>query len=258
MDQADYQQSSLLRAAGFRHAFFTRRGGVSSGPYESLSFSVAVGDLEQNVRENLARAARTLGVDPERVYFLSQVHGPEVKLLEGGEDRLEVLQERGDALVAASGDLACAVRVADCAPVLIGDKASGAVAAVHAGWRGTVAGVVAAAVGRLRSAIGGPGRLVAAIGPHISVENFEVSEEVAAELLQASPDPDVTDRTRGPRPHVDLRRILRAQLRGLGLSDDTIDDVGGCTVGEPGLYFSYRRDGKRSGRHLAAIVPRGN
>lgn len=255
MEASSYQQSPLLQAAGFRHAFFTRSGGVSSGPYESLNFSVAVGDLANNVQENLARAARALGVTPERVYFLSQVHGAEVKLLEGGEDRHEVLHERGDAVAALCGDLACAVRVADCAPVLIGDKTSGAVAAIHAGWRGVVAGVVAAAVRRLRAEVG-EGELVAAIGPHISVANFEVSEDVAEKLAGASPDPDVVDRTRGPRPHVDLRRILRAQLRQLGLADTAIDDVGGCTVGDPRLYFSFRRDGRQSGRHLAAIVPR--
>jgi hypothetical protein len=257
VESAHYQQSPLLQAAGFRHAFFTRRGGVSSGAYESLNFSVAVGDLAENVQENLARAARALGVDPERVYFLSQVHGREVKVLTGAENRQEVLHERGDGVIGTRGDLACAVRVADCAPILIGDKASGAAAAVHAGWRGTVGGVVAAAVERLRAELGGPGELVAAIGPHISLARFEVSADVAAELLGASPDPDVVDHTCGPKPHVDLRRILRAQLVQLGLADDAIDDVGGCTVGDASLYFSYRRDGSQSGRHLAAIVPRG-
>jgi len=257
VENAHYQQSPLLQAAGFQHAFFTRRGGVSSGAYESLNFSVAVGDLAENVQENLARAARALGVDPERVYFLSQVHGREVKRLTGADSRQEVLQERGDAVIGTRSDLACAVRVADCAPILIGDKASGAAAAVHAGWRGTVGGVVAAAVERLRAELGGPGELVAAIGPHISVAAFEVSSDVADELLGASPDPDVIDRTRGPRPHVNLRRILRAQLVELGVADDAIDDVDGCTVGEPSLYFSYRRDGRQSGRHIAAIVPQG-
>ncbi len=257
MNSADYQQSPLLQAAGFRHAFFTRKGGVSSGPYESLNFSVSVGDLEQNVQENLARAAQALGVAPDRVYFLSQVHGREVQMLSGSDNRLEVLHKRGDAVIGLKGALACAVRVADCAPILIGDKTSGAVAAVHAGWRGTVAGVVAAAVEQLRAAVGGPGELLAAIGPHISVARFEVSEDVAAEFLATSPDAEVVDRSRGPKPHVDLRRILRSQLGELGLPDSSIDDVGGCTVGEPDLYFSYRRDGRASGRHLAAIVPRG-
>lgn len=255
---AHFQTSRLLEEAGFRHAFFTRQGGVSSGPYESLNFAVNVGDREQNVQENLARAARALDVPPERLFFLSQVHGREVKLLSGGESRLAVLHERGDAVIGLEGRLACAVRIADCAPILLGDRSSGAVAAVHAGWRGTVAGLVAAAVERLRAELGGPGELLAAIGPHISVAHFEVSEDVAAELVAASPDPDVVDRTRGPKPHVDLRRILRAQLRELGLPDSSIDDVAGCTVAEPTRYFSYRRDGRQSGRHLAAIVPRGS
>jgi copper oxidase (laccase) domain-containing protein len=78
---------------------------------------------------------------------------------------------------------------------------------------------------------------------------------VAAELVLSSPDPDVIDRARGPKPHADLRRIVRAQLESLGVARDAIDDVPGCTVSEPDRFFSFRRDGARSGRHLSAIVP---
>jgi YfiH family protein len=239
MTHADFQTSPLLQAAGFRHAFFTRRGGVSTGPYASLSFSTAVGDSHEHVRENLARAAAALGVEPGRLYFLSQVHGRDVVVLGGGET-----------------PVACGVRIADCVPVLIADRKSGAVAAAHAGWRGVAAGVAAEAARRVRDLAGSDGELVAAIGPHISVSAFEVSEEVAEQLRAASPDPDVIDRGYGERPHVDLRRILHAQLRELGLREPDIDDVYGCTVGDPERYFSFRRDGKTSGRHLAAIVAR--
>lgn len=256
MIDAESQQSPLLEAAGFRHAFFTRRGGVSTGPYASLSFSVAAGDEPTNVSQNVARAARYLGVEPPRLYFLSQVHGRDVIVLDGTEDASAVLHTQGDAVASAAPGVACGVRIADCAPVLIADRASGAVAAVHAGWRGVAAGVAAAAVATLRTLIAAEGDLVAAIGPHISVAAFEVGEEVASTLRAASPDPDVISRSYGERPHVDLRRILRAQLRALGLRDADIDDVGGCTVGDSEHYFSFRRDGKRSGRHLAAIVAR--
>ncbi len=101
--------------------------------------------------------------------------------------------------------------------------------------------------------------LIAAIGPHISLAAFEVSEEVAQTLLAASRDPDIVLRSPPPshaKPHVDLRRMLRAELASQGLAEGAIDDVWGCTVLEPERFFSFRRDGKASGRHLSAIVPR--
>src|SRR2546430_2346729 len=88
---AEFRTSRLLTEAGFRHAFFTRRGGVSEGPYATLSFSVAAGDTEANVAENLARAAEALGVGAERVYYLSQVHGAVAVVIDGTEDRRDVL-----------------------------------------------------------------------------------------------------------------------------------------------------------------------
>ena len=256
MNQAEHLQSRILREAGFRHAFFTRRGGVSTGPYRSLNFSAAVGDSQELVAQNLRLGAEALGVVAERVYFLSQVHGSDVVVLNGDEDRLEVLHRKGDALLAQRSTLACGVRTADCVPILIADRRTGAAGAIHAGWRGVQAWIVRSAVERLRSLIGGDGDIVAAIGPHISLEAFEVGSEVADRLQRASPDADVVDRSLGPRPHVALGRIVRAQLRSLGLADDQIDLVPGCTLKDEQLFFSYRRDGKVGGRHLHAIVPR--
>ena len=102
---------------------------------------------------------------------------------------------------------------------------------------------------------GGTAALVAAIGPHIRVGAFEVSEDVAAELEAASPVGGVVERG-GAKPHVSLARIVTAKLRALGLDAAAIDDVGGCTVTEPDRFFSFRRNGKVGGRHLSAIVPR--
>lgn len=247
-------QSELLRSAGFSHAFFTRIGGVSEGPYRSLNFSSAVGDAVERVAENLDRAARALGVESAHVYFLSQVHGRDVVAVDGSEARREVLERQGDGVASATAGVACGVRSADCVPVLVADRRSGTVAALHAGWRGTVAGIVPAGVHRLRELAGAAPEIVAAIGPHISLSAFEVSEEVAREIAAASPDPHVVDASLGPRPHVDLRRVVRAQLRAAGVPDANIDDVIGCTVGDPEQFFSFRRDGAKSGRHLSAIV----
>jgi copper oxidase (laccase) domain-containing protein len=130
------------------------------------------------------------------------------------------------------------------------------VAAVHAGWRGIVAGVIPAAVATLRAEAAFPPELIAAIGPHISSRAFEVSSEVAGEIAEACGDASVVDHARGPKPYVDLRRAARLQLGRAGLLDRDIDDVPGCTLSDSARFFSFRRDGQHSGRHLSAITPR--
>lgn len=253
---ASYQQSPLLARAGFRHAFFTRLGGASEGPFESLSFSTAVGDTPAAVDENLRRAATLLGVDAARVLFLSQVHGRQAFFYDAPALRSETITLEGDAIGGSDATSAYGVRSADCVPVLIADQESGAVMAVHAGWRGVAGRVVEASVSCLRAHLQGRGRLLAAIGPHISAAAFEVSDEVAAELVASCPVPGALLRDGFPKPHIDLRFIVTQQLLALGLSEAAVDQVNGCTVLEPERYFSFRRDGKRSGRHLSAIVPR--
>ena len=253
-EHAEFLESALLREAGFRHAFFTRHGGVSEGAYRSLSFSIAAGDSAHNVSRNLERAAIALGVDSARIHFLSQVHGRVTHTLLGSETQAALIHVEGDALVSRAAGLACGVRSADCVPVLLADRHTGAVAAAHAGWRGAVNGIVTSAIEALRALSPTPD-LIAAIGPHISQAAFEVSEDVAEAILKASRDPDIVDRTHA-KPHLDLRRMLHAELHSNGLSEASIDDVWGCTVLEPERFFSFRRDGKASGRHLSAIVPR--
>jgi YfiH family protein len=249
-------ESRLLRQAGFAHAFFTRSGGVSTGPYASLNFSSSVGDTRDNVAKNVAIAAEILGTKSTNMYFLSQVHGRDVVLVTGAEHPARVLELRGDAVLTASAGVACGVRSADCVPVLFGEIRSGVVAAAHAGWRGLVAGVLRATIRKLREHAGPGAQLIAAIGPHISVDAFEVGADVAGELAALAPLTSVVRQGANGRPHVDLRSVARAELRAEGLEDTEIDDVFGCTVGDPQLFFSYRRDGPRSGRHLSAIVAR--
>lgn len=252
--------SPLLERAGFRHAFFTREGGVSQPPWDSLNFAASTGDDPAAVRENLARAAQVLGVATERVYLLSQVHGTAHRVLTGDESWDEVVRSVGDITLSLTRDLAVGVRTADCAPVLIADRRSGAVAAIHSGWRGTVANVVRAGVRALCDLAGGAVDLCAAIGPHIERCCFEVGPEVADELARASTAGRAAV-IEADRPCVDLRRILRAQLEAEGVLAEAIDDVLACTVcarspsGTGAPYFhSFRRDGARSGRMLSAIV----
>jgi YfiH family protein len=252
---AEFLESSLLRSAGFRHAFFSRRGGVSKGPYESLNFSVTVGDDPRNVARNLELSAEVLGVSSERVYFLSQVHGAVTKAISGSEAPAALRTVEGDAVASRGLGLACSVRTADCVPILAGDRRTGAAVAIHAGWRGVVRGIVESGISELRVLAGEGADIALAIGPHIRERAFEVSEDVALELESASPVGGVVDRS-GKKPHVSLLRIVRAKLIALGIPDESIDDVGGCTHDEPERFFSFRRDGKIGGRHLSAIVPR--
>jgi polyphenol oxidase len=253
---AEGLRSALLAAAGFRHAFFTRRGGVSEPPWASLSFAVSTGDAPEAVRENLARAASLLGVPAARVYFLSQVHGTACHALQGEEDRAEVVRWVGDALVSRTTGVACGVRTADCAPVLVADRRSGGVAAIHSGWRGTEADIAGAGVRALRALAGGEPDLVAAVGPHIERCCFEVGEDVAKRLAGCSAAGETAvSRTEGRKPRVDLRMILRAQLAAAGVTE--VEDVPGCTVCDRERFHSFRRDGQVSGRMLSAIVAGG-
>jgi polyphenol oxidase len=250
-------KSRLLEGLGVRHGFNLRTGGVSqAAAYSSFNLGRAVGDDPELVRENHRRFAAAVGYDESALFETSQVHAAGVLTVAGSEAQPAVRGLEADALVAAPGGVAIGVRIADCAPVLLLDTESGAVAALHAGWRGTVRGVVAAGVQTLLQRGGGRSEaLAAAIFPHIRRCCFEVGDDVAAELVAASPDPNVVDWSRG-KPHVDLMAILVAQLAALGIPRERIDDIPGCTRCEPQRFFSFRRDGKQSGRHLAAIVSR--
>ncbi len=232
-------RSEKLAGVGFSHGF-------SLGP---LDFR------DVRLGEHAIALANAVGFEPEDLYQVSQVHGARVRVARG--DREAMLRAEADALVAIASESprTVGVRVADCTPVLVGDEASGSVAAIHAGWRGVVAGVIAAGVG----AIGAkdPSKLVAAIGPCIGVCCFEVGDDVAAQIAAACGDAAVVVRDRGPKAHVDMRRASRAQLRTVGIADDRIDDVEGCTKCGGERFHSHRRDGERAGRSIAVIRARG-
>jgi YfiH family protein len=249
-----FDASPLLHDARFKHAFFTRLGGVSKFPLDSLNIAARVtGDDPAAVRENLQRCAHVLGVGLEKLYFLSQIHGTNAVVLTGSEDREEVVSRQGDITASNVAGVACSVRSADCVSILLADRSSGAVTAVHSGWVGTVANVVAAGVQVLRS-IAPSADIIAAIGPHIEQCCFEVGDDVAERLANASSlGASVVDRSRA-KAHVNLRRIVHAQLVNAGVDEACIDDVHGCTVCNVERYFSFRRDAKKSGRMLAAIV----
>lgn len=247
-------RSALLERAGFAHGFSTRLGGVSVGPYASMNLGWSVGDDPRAVEENHVLLARAIGHDRLALRLATQVHGARVLDVDSvTRDRKSEPPGSGhDALITRVAGVAVGVRTADCVPVLVADPSSGAVSAIHAGWRGVVAGVVPSAIEALAPDPAARGRLIAAIGPHIRVERFEVGPDVAEQIAKAS-DPSVVS-PRTPRPHVDLARAIRVQLERAGLAAAHVDDVGGDTLGEPERFHSHRRDGDRSGRMLSVIV----
>jgi YfiH family protein len=245
-------RAERLTAAGFAHGFSTRIGGASEGPYASLNLGRSVGDDPTAVAENHRRLAAAVGYTTERLFDASQVHGSAVVTLRGDDQTDEVGTRRADALVASEKGAAVGVRTADCVPVLVAEPATGRVAAIHAGWRGVVAGVVREALDALTPR--DRGQLVAAIGPSIGPCCFEVDGDVATVLAEAGGDGIVLRRD-GDKPHVDLWRAIEHQLRRAGVT--TIDTLGRCTMCEGEYFFSFRRDGAQSGRMLSVIVARG-
>jgi len=254
MHEGHFLQSSLLRRAGVRHAFFTRLGGVSTGDLASLNAAVSVGDDPERVEENLTRAAGALGVGRDRLFLASQVHGKDVVVVTAESDPEGVASARADALASNAAGVALGVRTADCVPVLLADPDAGAASAVHAGWRGVEQGVVAQAVKRLCGLGARAERVMAAIGPHIGADAFEVGEDVALRLAAASRATDVVRQSAGRKPRVNLARIVQAQLEAAGVLPSRVERVEGCTFSDARRFYSHRRDGNRSGRLLSAIV----
>jgi YfiH family protein len=242
--------SETLRAHGFAHGFSTRLGGVSEGPFASMNLGAAVGDDPERVRENHRRLAARVGYDPARLHQTSQVHGAAVWCPEADATPEQSRAVDADALVARHVGMAVAVRVADCVPVLLASPVTGHVAAVHAGWRGVAQGILAEALRELDET---PRRVVAAVGPSIGPCCFEVGEEVA-EAIAAASHPSVVLRAPGEKPKVDLWRAVEHQLEGLGVR--TVDSMRRCTRCDAERFYSFRRDGQRSGRLLGVIVAR--
>lgn len=232
-----------------RHGFSTRVGGVSQGTYASLNLGDKWGDDAAAVNANMQTIAAEGRFARDKLFVVEQVHGREVVTLSGSESAADVRAMQADAIVTRAPGLVLGVRTADCVPILLAD-AEGRVAAVHAGWRGTAAGVVSAAIDALVALGANPDSIIAAVGPAICARCFEVGEEVADQFTQVAPA--AIAREPGKKPHIDLAAANHLQLLDGGISPTHIWRSGRCTMHEPTDFYSYRRDGK-TGQHLAFI-----
>lgn len=225
-----------------RLAFSTRLGGVSAPPFDTLNLGRSTDDRPEAVADNRVRFLAALGLDPSRLVTAGQVHGADVReaLAPGHLDRC-------DALVTRQPGLTLAVTTADCMPLLM--VAPGAVAAVHAGWRGTAAEAPRRALEALCRLAGvAPSEVGVHLGPCIRSCCYQVGPEVADRFVGAAVQRN------GDVLRLDLPRAARDQLRGAGVAESAWHDTGGCTSCERDLYFSHRRDAGRTGRHWGVIA----
>lgn len=237
------------------HGFSTRLGGESRGEFAGLNLSLRVGDDEAAVLENRRVALSALGLEPGRVARLRQVHSARVVRAVPGE------AGEGDGLVSGEPGLALAIETADCYPVLLEDAQAGVVGAAHAGWRGTAAGVVASTLREMVALGADPSRVRAAVGPGICGECYEVGPEVR-EVFEAAGFPSSVwlpsqkvDSGPGTRWRVDLGRANAWLLASVGVPEANIWRSGACNSGPD--FFSFRRDGGRTGRMWAVIASGG-
>ena len=216
----------------------TRHGGVSSQAYQSLNLGVHTDDDPLSISSNLKLFCADLGISPDSLARSYQVHGAEIwtSVSPGYESGY-------DAIITPETGVFAGVGIADCCPILLADPTREVAAAIHAGWKGTVAQIVSKTASVMISRGSNPADILAYIGPCISLENFEVGDEVAEQF-------EFKER-RGARWHVDLKATNAAQLQALGISQIEISDY--CTVANNDVFYSHRKEQGITGRMLAVI-----
>lgn len=243
------------------HGFATRKGGVSEGPCATLNCGGSE-EAAENVLSNRRSLCRTLGMDPSKLVGLRQVHGTQVvRVGSGGTDSSErsAALKEGDALITREVGLPLGILTADCLPIILVDPVSPAVGIVHAGWRGTLQGVLPQAIREMERAFGSSlSDLWAGIGPGIGPCCYEVGEEVASLFQGRYPGWSEWLCPKGEGHYrLDLARANLLQLAEMGIPEGQIELAGLCTCCHPSLFFSHRREQGKTGRmlNLVALSP---
>jgi YfiH family protein len=237
---------------GVTQGVFTRRGGVSPPPWNSLNVGGTVGDDRAHVAENRIRSFHALGRNPASIFDVWLVHGTEVVIADEPRDpRQSPVQ--ADAILTDNPEVTLYMRFADCVPLMFHDSAKGVIGIAHAGWMGTVRGVGKAAVERMQSHYGcRPENISAAIGPSIGVDHYEVGADVISKVREAfGPDADRLLEVRGSAVHLDLWTANYIQLQRAEV--EKIEVAGICTACHLDDWFSHRAEKGRTGRFGALI-----
>lgn len=238
-----------------RHGFFGRRGGVSTGVYGSLNCGHGSGDEPEKVTENRRRVCQALGSSLEGLASPRQIHSAKAIATDKAYEPNE--RPECDALVTKRPGLLLGVLAADCAPIVLCDPHNGVIAAIHAGWRGAVGGVIESAVEVMGQLGADPSKTVAGVGPCLSQQSFEVGPDLADAVLDATPWAEhLFAAGRGDRQYFDLKRYCLGRLARLGVAH--MDALADDTLTQPEDYFSHRasvKAGQRDcGRNMTGIM----
>lgn len=248
-------------------AVSTRDGGVSAPPFHSANMSFSAGDNPDCVRENRRRYLTTLGIAPETIISTNQVHATRIVTVgaaDCGRGALspETAIDECDGLLTATPGVPLTMNFADCTPIFLYDPKKKIAALVHGGWRGTAGNIAGCAVREMEKQFGAdPKDILAAIGPAIGPCCFEVGEEVIAEFAKIfSPIElaELAEKKENGRflfhlPEANRRLLLRA-----GLAETNIEDCRLCTYCHDDKFFSYRKSGGKTGRHMGVICMKQN
>lgn len=250
-----------LSEKGFTNGFSTRMGGVSPYPREALNLAGFDEDTAENIHENRRRFSAALGGGWTWAAAW-QVHGTATRLIESCPDA-RCDQAKSDALMTRQTDVLLGVKTADCVPILLGDARTGALAAVHAGWRGTVNSIISKSLREMRRAFGTQSADVyAAIGPAALACCYEIGPEVISAFKEQFADADTLFTAhRNGHARIDLHAANRRQLVAAGVPDAQIWAAPLCTMCRTDLFFSYRREKVlygRTGRSMSVIGRRAD
>jgi YfiH family protein len=252
MEITQFKVPQWQNYSGLLHGFTGRQGGKSVGTYSGLNTSYRVGDDPEVVSQNVCDVKLAAGIHDGRVVTMRQVHGDNV--LEVSDKKLKEAGE-ADGMITGERDIFLAVLTADCVPILIVAPEKKIVAAVHAGWRGTLAGIAEKAVRLLESRYDvAAADLEAALGPSIGACCYEVKENVSGPLMKKwgrLTTPSI--RVRESKTYIDLRRLNRDILRAAGIPGTQLHQIGPCTSCATEEFFSYRRAGGETGRQMSLI-----
>lgn len=241
------------------HAFTTRLGGVSAGHLASLNIALHREDKPENVAENYAYLAKTIGFDLEKLVLAHQVHGDTVQMVTEKDCRGidHHLYPECDGLITATPGVTLVVFTADCTPILLSDPVTGAVGAVHAGWRGTAYDIAGKAVRKMEAEFGcRPENIRAAIGPNIGPCCFRTDSDVPEAMVETfGPAAEEFIRANGEKFYVNLKSINALALRRAGV--ERIDISTECTMCSPEKYWSHRYTRGKRGSQGALIVCKG-
>lgn len=251
-----------LERAGFIHAFSTRIGGTSSLPSNDLNLAYFKGDDSRNVDENRRRFLKAIRAERAQIMTGRQTHSTERSSVESME-QARGPQPECDAMITRLSGVLLAVQTADCLPVLIGDTKSGAVAAIHAGWRGTAGRITERTVADMMLSLGvNPRDCIAALGPAACADCYEVGDDVIERYKKEFGywRNLLVDFNEKGKAHLDISAANIQQLIFCGFTEDHIHVADYCTMHQNDLFFSYRKEGKGQpsgvGRSLSVIGAR--